>query len=251
MSGEDVLLLWVVGALAVGITIGMIIAYWFLPSDSGNRKLVKQNRELESEQERYRQEVQEHFAKTGELFEGLTRSYRDVYEHLATGAVNLGGGTEHPPELDLPDARRLIEAAHGAAPGAGASESPEAEQKEPVVQAEVAEPATTGEPEADAGMRPEAASPSAEGVDAEEERSAPPAPTDRGDAGEQAAGDTADTEVRGKLDMAEGAPTEAPKSDETVAGEVSAASEPAPPEPRSTVGMSIDEEPEERPRALH
>jgi hypothetical protein len=117
MSGTDSSWLWLALTLIAGIGIGVFIAYRFLPSARGNRRLSEEVDELKASQAKYEQDVQAHFAKTGELFETLTNSYREVYEHLASGAVTLGGGRADRPELDLPDARRLTEAAQGRAPG--------------------------------------------------------------------------------------------------------------------------------------
>ncbi len=116
MTGIDVSWLWLAAAIALiaGIAIGALIAYRFLPSATGNRRLTSEIEDLKATHARYRRDVEDHFAKTGELFENLTNSYRDVYEHLASGAVSLGRESTEHPKLDLPDARRLTEAAQGA-----------------------------------------------------------------------------------------------------------------------------------------
>jgi len=56
---------------------------------SQNRALEERAFRAEDELKRYQQDVAEHFAKTSELVNGLTQSYRDVYEHLANSALKL------------------------------------------------------------------------------------------------------------------------------------------------------------------
>jgi len=54
-------------------------------AQGSNEKL----RELEKEYKDYRQQVDAHFINTGVLFKGLTEQYRDVYQHISTGANTL------------------------------------------------------------------------------------------------------------------------------------------------------------------
>jgi hypothetical protein len=154
MTGTESSWLWLALTLIAGIGIGVFIAYRFLPSASGNRRLSEEVDELKASQAKYEQEVQAHFTKTGELFETLTNSYREVYEHLASGAVTLGGGRADRPKLDLPDARRLTEAAQGGAPGpvegesASAAQAPTAPPRSTEAKAQ-SEPAAETQPESD------------------------------------------------------------------------------------------------------
>ena len=55
----------------------------------------------------YRGEVNQHFLKTSLLLGKLTNDYREVYEHLATGAQKLCNEKPHTPKLDLPETRIL------------------------------------------------------------------------------------------------------------------------------------------------
>ncbi|WP_415898903.1 YhcB family protein [Neptuniibacter sp. QD48_11] len=77
-----------IAALVVGAVIG------FLMGRSGGdaqrqaelaEKLESTQKELDS----YKNEVTEHFEKTAALVNNLTNSYKDVHEHLATGAQGL------------------------------------------------------------------------------------------------------------------------------------------------------------------
>jgi len=51
----------------------------------------------------YEAEVAEHFARTAELLNRMTQDYREVYNHLASGAENLCDG-----EIELPHAGSLM-----------------------------------------------------------------------------------------------------------------------------------------------
>ncbi len=101
--------IWGIGLLsfALGASSGLLVAMW-LPL---NRRRV---RELEAELEQvrtafgdYRGEVDGHFLKTSELFQGLTTQYRAVYEHLANGAQRLCSPDLQAPRLDLPERQVL------------------------------------------------------------------------------------------------------------------------------------------------
>ncbi|ROQ19547.1 MULTISPECIES: YhcB family protein [Marinimicrobium] len=70
---------------------GALGAVLYKLTDSGSRSKELEERVLRAEDElkRYQQDVSEHFAKTSELVNNLTQSYRDVYEHLANSALKL------------------------------------------------------------------------------------------------------------------------------------------------------------------
>lgn len=74
--------------LLAGGAIGAVLFKSF-DSRSQNRALEERAFRAEEELKRYQQDVAEHFAKTSELVNGLTQSYRDVYEHLANSALKL------------------------------------------------------------------------------------------------------------------------------------------------------------------
>ncbi len=91
-------------SLGVGLACG-----WLL----GIRRKSKRNviLDLEARLERaiesradYEAEVAEHFATTAQLLNRMTRDYREVYNHLATGADSLCDG-----EVIIPSAATLLE----------------------------------------------------------------------------------------------------------------------------------------------
>lgn len=114
MHGSDGAWVWGIGLItfAFGLGCGFALAYGLLRG--GSRKVIE--RELESlraQFDAYRGRVDDSFHRTSELFEGMTRQYRAVYEHLAESAETLCTPGAGRASLDFPDARRL-------APGGGA-----------------------------------------------------------------------------------------------------------------------------------
>jgi len=73
----------------IGLTVGGIAGRWREKHDNKSLELEKEVDQLRSDMNEYRDEVGEHFNKTGELFNTMTQNYRDIYEHLATGAQKL------------------------------------------------------------------------------------------------------------------------------------------------------------------
>jgi uncharacterized membrane-anchored protein YhcB (DUF1043 family) len=53
------------------------------------RELENQIRGLKENQREYKDSVSDHFSMTAELVQQMTESYRDVYQHLASGAQDL------------------------------------------------------------------------------------------------------------------------------------------------------------------
>lgn len=87
---------WMIGLLgfAAGIAVGALI-YHFTRSDEGaHSQMAEQVEQLEAEQQEYREEVAQHFARTADLVNQLTESYRDVHAHLSQGAQTLCDGNE-------------------------------------------------------------------------------------------------------------------------------------------------------------
>ncbi len=78
-----------IGALAVGIVIGLVIASRLNASPSRIRELENQIRQLKDNHSEYKDSVSSHFSMTAELVQHMTESYRDVYQHLASGAQDL------------------------------------------------------------------------------------------------------------------------------------------------------------------
>lgn len=70
----------------IGILLGGTAAWLWLNSRSGGANSVAT---LKRENERFREEVNEHFVQTAELINQLTDSYKAVFDHLSEGAEKL------------------------------------------------------------------------------------------------------------------------------------------------------------------
>jgi len=87
--------------LFVGLIVGYLWAAKRAPSPQAQRKLEEHMQKLESQQEDYQHQVNEH--ETAALLNQLTDSYRDVHNHLAKGAQLLCGdqASEHLQQLGV------------------------------------------------------------------------------------------------------------------------------------------------------
>ena len=102
--------LWIIGVLGVllGIGLGSIVTYALASRHSRNQNLQTELDQLKERFTEYREQVSQHFMHTSDLVQEMTRSYRTVYEHLATGAHHLCGepldtpSLGHPPPDTLP-----------------------------------------------------------------------------------------------------------------------------------------------------
>lgn len=75
--------------LAAGLIIGFLMARTLHPQERERKELEDKLQQSQDKIKDYQQEVTEHFLKTSELVNNLSHSYRDVHEHLATGAMRL------------------------------------------------------------------------------------------------------------------------------------------------------------------
>ncbi len=93
--------LWIVGALCVllGIGLGSIVTYTLTRHNNRNQNLQEELDQLVERFAEYREQVSQHFMHTSDLVQEMTRSYRAVYEHLATGAYHLCADQEDAPSL--------------------------------------------------------------------------------------------------------------------------------------------------------
>ncbi len=123
MFGEITLLMVLQGAalIAAGAAAG-----YFLALKGFDKQRDKLNDELENartEIKEQREKVDKHFLKTALLFNRLTDNYREIYEHLATGAQTLCSPQTSKPKLDQPETRVLPAIEASAAEKVNESES--------------------------------------------------------------------------------------------------------------------------------
>ena len=118
---------WVIGPLCagLGVFVGMLIML-VLDRGSGSAKALGA---LQEEFDSYRDNVNRHFDTTSELFKDMTEKYRDVYNHLASGAQEFGRNADTPPRLEIVQPAAQLGAAAAVA-DAGAS----SQRAEPAVE---------------------------------------------------------------------------------------------------------------------
>jgi uncharacterized protein len=88
-------MLWLIGigSLAIGICVGVIAASRLRNTNPARITALEESLlELQTQHQKYRENVGEHFSMTAELIQHMTESYRDVYQHLASGAQDLCSG---------------------------------------------------------------------------------------------------------------------------------------------------------------
>lgn len=107
MFGEISLLAWMGSAIVFAIGGG---AGFFIARQIKDKRTLELEQQLQATQSKltdYQDEVNRHFLKSSLLFSKLTDNYRDVYEHLATGAQKLCNEKPVISALDLPDTKIL------------------------------------------------------------------------------------------------------------------------------------------------
>lgn len=99
----------VILGFALGVLFGGIGAYLLLGRHGDTAKLRAELNDLRERFSDYRDQVTRHFMHTSELVQEMTRSYRAVHEHLATGARELCNGDTEGKSLDTRDEDRLVD----------------------------------------------------------------------------------------------------------------------------------------------
>ena len=82
-----------IASLVIGILFGVLLHRLF-GKNSGNPEWQQEKEAMEEELRRYREQVNNHFSTSAELFQRLNDSYRDLLKHMADGTQEL--------EVELP-----------------------------------------------------------------------------------------------------------------------------------------------------
>ena len=83
------LLITALFALIAGIGLGAVVSRRLSSDGRKQRDLERSLDELARQQKDYQHQVVEHFTDTAKLLNNLAESYRDVHNHLASGASEL------------------------------------------------------------------------------------------------------------------------------------------------------------------
>ena len=78
--------------LLLGLGIGMLLGRRTSPQSQKSREVERQLDQVLQDKKAYEDEVVEHFTDTAKLLNSLTDSYREVHNHLASGAAALCQG---------------------------------------------------------------------------------------------------------------------------------------------------------------
>ncbi len=89
MFSLTALVLTALVSLIIGALVGYSIVSKLSPQSNANRALEARLQTTEQQLNSYQSQVVQHFERTSELVNNLTASYREVHEHLASGAANL------------------------------------------------------------------------------------------------------------------------------------------------------------------
>ena len=73
-------------ALLLGLVVGALIMYFATGSNKDSEQTIAK---LEKELENYQQDVVDHFEQTADLVDGMTKSYKKVFDHLGKSARKL------------------------------------------------------------------------------------------------------------------------------------------------------------------
>ena len=83
MSETILIVLGAIGFLAAGGVLGFWVA------QARMRSKAARVEEVQEQFDDYRREVTQHFGRTAEHFKAIGREYRELYEHMASGADSL------------------------------------------------------------------------------------------------------------------------------------------------------------------
>ena len=106
-------------AALVGLVGGIGLGYLVFYALHGRKTEGRSAAQVQEELDLYREQVQEHFTQTSDLFQSVTTQYRELYDHLSQGAQTLCDPIPATPELELSEQDLL------AKPGPAKTDAPE------------------------------------------------------------------------------------------------------------------------------
>lgn len=146
MSETILIVLGAIGFLAAGVGLGFWLSQARMRGESAKAD------EVQRQFDDYRREVTQHFGRTAEHFQAIGREYRELYEHMASGADALCEREAADVKLSFAPKAILESIAEDSAP-----QAPRDFATEDVQTVEVDEPATAApKEESDQARSPEA-----------------------------------------------------------------------------------------------
>ncbi len=146
MSDGGTVWIWTAAILAgsVGFAVGYLVAYLAVLRDQDAGALREQLARQQQEFDAHRNRVDDHFVRTSELFQDMTRQYGALYEHLANGAQSLCSDrlVTHRPRV--PENTPMVEHKRDAASATTAVAGSDVEPVEATTPAAATEPPATG-----------------------------------------------------------------------------------------------------------
>jgi len=79
------IVIWAIAGIVLGAAGGAAFTYWWTRARGGGDTIGQ----LKRENQKFREEVTEHFVETARLINQLTDSYKEVFDHLNKGATEL------------------------------------------------------------------------------------------------------------------------------------------------------------------
>lgn len=79
------IVIWTIVGVVLGAAIGSVATWWWNRARGGGDTIGQ----LKRENQKFREEVTEHFVETARLINQLTDSYKEVFDHLSKGANEL------------------------------------------------------------------------------------------------------------------------------------------------------------------
>lgn len=128
LNGVEESWMWGVALIgfAAGIGAGFLLSLLLGGNKSRTRQLEADLEKVRTDHEAYRAQVHDHFTHTSDLFQDVTKRYRNLYDHLAHGAQDLCGNITQTPLPDLPKQGLLDKTAPQADPASAENgESPD------------------------------------------------------------------------------------------------------------------------------
>ena len=94
----------IITVLIAGLVFGCLLAYSLLKRK--NSPDEQATIAIKEEFEEYKDKVDDHFNKTSEMFKDVTTQYKNLYDHMAVGAIELSkGDTINMPRLEMQDSQ--------------------------------------------------------------------------------------------------------------------------------------------------